>query len=60
MKIPRVVALAELAISFALPTFAQQVSLDAAARAKAAAGREAHNHAPARAAWFTAWWSLSL
>jgi hypothetical protein len=47
MKIPRVVALAELAISFALPTFAQQVNLDAAARAKAAVGREAHNHAPA-------------
>jgi hypothetical protein len=36
-----------LAIGFVLPTFAQQVNLDAAARAKAAAGREAHNHAPA-------------
>jgi hypothetical protein len=38
-----------LAISFALPTFAQRADLDAATRAKAAAGREALNHAPANA-----------
>jgi hypothetical protein len=37
-----------LAISFAWPTLAQQVDLDAARRAKAAAGREALTHAAAK------------
>jgi hypothetical protein len=41
-------ALVGLAISFAWPTLAQQVDLDAARRAKAAAGREALTHAAAK------------
>src|SRR3981081_1547817 len=48
MKIALLGALVGLAISFAWPTFAQQVDLDAARRAKAAAGREALTHAPAK------------
>jgi hypothetical protein len=46
MNIRLVVALVGLAIGLAVPTFAQRADLNAAAAAKARAGREALTHAP--------------